>query len=171
MKDNLRQTLLDKRLALQPIEVKTFSRSLIQKIQQHPLYLKAKVVGLFSAIKNEPDLSPLFKDNKIFLLPKVVGDRLIYVRYNPKELLVKSELGILEPKGMKDESNLLNLIIIPGIAFDLKGNRIGFGKGYFDRFLSSQKSTYVIGVAYPFQIQTKIITTEYDVPVNEVLVA
>lgn len=171
MKDNLRQTLLEKRLALQSIEVKTFSRSLIQKIQQHPLYQKAKVVGLFSAIKNEPDLSSLLKDNKIFLLPKVVGDQLIYVRYNPKELLVKSELGILEPKGMKDESNVLNLIIIPGIAFDLKGNRIGFGKGYFDRFLSSQKSTYVIGVAYPFQIQTKIITTEYDVPVNEVLVA
>lgn len=171
MKDNLRQTILDKRLALRPFEVKTFSRSLIQKIQHHPLYQKARVVGLFSAIKNEPDLSPLFKDNKIFLLPKVVGDRLIYVRYNPKELLVKSELGILEPKGMKDESNVLNLIIIPGIAFDLKGNRIGFGKGFFDRFLSSQKSTYVIGVAYPFQIQNHIITTEYDVPVHEVLVA
>ncbi len=171
MKDNLRQTILDKRLALKPSEVHTFSQSLIQKIHHHRLYQKAKVVGIFSAIKNEPDLTPLLKDKKIFLLPKVVGDRLIYVRYNPKDLLVKSELGILEPKGMKDESNGLNLIIIPGIAFDLKGNRIGFGKGYFDRFLMSQKSTYVIGVAYPFQIQTNIITTTYDVPVNEVLVA
>lgn len=171
MKDKLRQIILDKRIALAPFEVNAFSRSLIQKIQQHPLYQKAKVVGLFSAIKNEPDLSPLFKDKKIFLLPKVVGDRLIYVRYNSKDLLVKSELGILEPKGMKDESNLLNLIIIPGIAFDAKGNRIGFGKGYFDRFLSSQKSTYVIGVAYPFQIQPTIVATGFDVPVNEVLVA
>jgi len=171
MKNLLRQTILDKRLALQSHEVETFSRSLVQQIQQHSLYQKAKVVGLFSAIKHEPDLSPLLKDKKIFLLPKVVGMRLIYVRHHPKASLIKSELGILEPEGHQDEASSLDLIIIPGIAFDLKGNRIGFGKGYFDRFLSTQSSKYVIGVAYPFQIIKNITTTESDVPVDEVLVA
>ena len=171
MKHVLRDTILNQRLALQPREVEAFSRSLIQKIQQHPLYQKAKVVGLFSAIKNEPDLSPLLNDKKIFLLPKVVGMSLIYVRHDSKASLIKSELGILEPKGMKDESKLLDLIIIPGIAFDAKGNRIGFGKGYFDRFLSKQTSHYVIGVAYPFQMQSKINATEFDMPANEVIVA
>jgi 5-formyltetrahydrofolate cyclo-ligase len=171
MKHVLRETILNQRLALQPHEVEAYSRSLIQKIKQHPLYQKAKVVGLFSAIKHEPDLSPLLKDSKIWLLPKVSGDNLIYVRYQSQSSLIKSELGILEPLGLKDESSNLDLVIIPGIAFDTKGNRIGFGKGYFDRFLSSHQPPYVIGVAYPFQMQKQIKTTKSDVPVNEVLVA
>lgn len=171
MKDNLRQIILEKRLSLKTVEVTAFSQSLIEKIRKHPFYQKSNVVGLYSAIKNEPDLSPLLKDKKVFLLPKVVGDNLIYVRTERKVSLVKSELGILEPKGLKDERDTLDLIIIPGIAFDLKGNRIGFGKGFFDRFLSTQKSTYVIGVAYPFQIQSNIKTTSFDIPVNEVLIA
>jgi len=171
MKQVLRETILNQRLALQPHEVEAYSRSLIQKIKQHPLYQKAKVVGLFSAIKHEPDLSPLLKDSKIWLLPKVSGDNLIYARYQSQSSLIKSELGILEPQGSKDESSTLDLVIIPGIAFDTKGNRIGFGKGYFDRFLSSHQLPYVIGVAYPFQMQKQIKTTKSDVPVNEVLVA
>jgi len=171
MKAQLRQQILAKRLALSEQVLAAYATSLIQQIKAHPLYQEAKVVGLFSAIKHEPDLSPLLKDSKIWLLPKVSGDNLIYVRYLSQSLLIKSELGILEPQGLKDESSSLDLVIIPGIAFDTKGNRIGFGKGYFDRFLSSHQLPYLIGVAFPFQMQKQIKTTKSDVPVNEVLVA
>ncbi len=171
MKAQLRQQILAKRLALSEQVLAAYASSLIKQIKAHPLYQKAKVVGLFSAIKHEPDLSPLLKDAKIWLLPKVLGENLIYVRYQSQSSLIKSELGILEPQGLKDESSNLDLVIIPGIAFDTKGNRIGFGKGYFDRFLSSHQPPYVIGVAYPFQMQKQIKTTKADVPVNEVLVA
>jgi 5-formyltetrahydrofolate cyclo-ligase len=171
MKDNIRQLLLEKRLSLSKKDRDTYAASLIQKIKAHPLYQKAKVVGLFSPIKNEPDLLPLLKEKKRWLLPKVVGMSLIYVHKDQTTPMIKSSLGILEPEGNQDEASSLDLIIIPGIAFDLKGNRIGFGKGYFDRFLSTQSSKYVIGVAYPFQIIKTIMTTEGDVPVDEVLVA
>ncbi|MFZ9138928.1 MAG: 5-formyltetrahydrofolate cyclo-ligase [Bacilli bacterium] len=171
MKDKLREDLLGKRLSLTSQEIEVYSASLIEKIKAHPKYQKSKVIGLFSAIKNEPNLFPLLQDHKIWLLPKVVGNQLIYVRYNPKNSLIKSALNILEPKEFQDESSTLDLIIIPGIGFDQKGNRLGFGKGYFDRFLSKHPAPYVIGVAYPFQIQKSIPITKGDVPVDEVLVA
>jgi 5-formyltetrahydrofolate cyclo-ligase len=60
----------------------------------------------------------------------------------------------------------MDLLIIPGIAFDLQGNRIGYGKGYYDRFLSTRKVSYIMGLAFENQIIKKIPTTENDIPVD-----
>jgi len=171
MKDDLRQTLLTKRLAMTPAEVEHASASLINQIRQLEPYQKANVIGLYMPIKNEPDLTSLSQDGKKVLLPKVNNDDLIYVTWEKGQSLIRSELGILEPQGNQDESESLDLLIIPAIALDAKGNRLGFGKGFFDRFLMHQRPKLVIGVIYPFQLQEKLMTTRLDMPVDMVLIA
>jgi 5-formyltetrahydrofolate cyclo-ligase len=171
MKDTVRQTLLNQRLALSPSMVETYSQSLIKQLIALPAFQQAKVIGLYSPIKNEPDLRPLIKLGKHILLPKVVGDSLIYGQWKQTDVLMKSPLNILEPNTTKDASNLLDLLIIPGIGFDRLGNRLGFGKGYFDRYLASKKPALVIGVCYPFQLQQQLPVTQDDIKVDLVLVA
>jgi 5-formyltetrahydrofolate cyclo-ligase len=105
------------------------------------------------------------------LLPKVVGDSLIYGQWKQTDTLINSPLNILEPNTNKDESHLLDLLIIPGVAFDRFGNRLGFGKGYFDRYLSTKRPPLVIGVCYPFQLQKQLQVTQEDMKVDLVLVA
>ena len=171
MKEVLRETILTKRLALSPDEVNTYSNSLIKQIRALPAYQHAKHVGLYSPIKNEPNLLALLEDAKQFYLPKVVNLDMVYVPYHPGTKLEKSSLGILEPIETNDASTQLDLIIIPGIVFDPAGNRIGFGKGYFDRFLLHIRPAHVIGVAYPFQLEKRLMTSRFDVPVDLVLIA
>lgn len=171
MKDDLRQKLLTKRLAMTATEVMQASASLITQIRQLETYQKARVIGLYMPIKNEPDLTPLSQDGKKVLLPKVTNLDLIYVAWQQGEALIRSGLGILEPAGNHDESESLDLLIIPAIALDIKGNRLGFGKGFFDRFLMHQRPKLVIGVIYPFQRQEKLMTSKLDMPVDLVLIA
>jgi 5-formyltetrahydrofolate cyclo-ligase len=171
MKETLRQALLQQRVALSSVMVETYSQSLMKQIIALPAFQQAKVVGLYSPIKNEPDLRPLITRGKLVLLPKVVGDSLIYGQWKQTDILIKSPLDILEPNTDKDESHLLDLLIIPGVAFDRIGNRIGFGKGYFDRYLASNRPPLVIGVCYPFQLQKELQVTEEDMKVDLVLVA
>lgn len=171
MKDAIRNLLLQQRLALSSEQVQTWSQSIILQLRHLPVYQRAKVVGLYSPIKHEPDLTPLLQDSKRFLLPKVMGDSMIYVHWNGKSTqLTKSTLHILEPKSNKDESASLDVLIIPGIAFTKKGDRLGFGKGFFDRFLMTKKPPYVIGVAYPFQLVSTLPTTLHDQRVDHVLI-
>jgi 5-formyltetrahydrofolate cyclo-ligase len=171
MKDTLRQTLLQQRMALSLALVETYSQSLMKQIIALPAFQQAKVIGLYSPIKNEPDLRPLVNQGKQVLLPKVVGDSLIYGQWKQTDTLINSTLNILEPNTNKDESHLLDLLIIPGVAFDRFGNRLGFGKGYFDRYLSTKRPPLVIGVCYPFQLQKQLQVTQEDMKVDLVLVA
>ena len=171
MKDTLRQTLLQQRMALSIALVETYSQSLMKQIIALPAFQQAKVIGLYSPIKNEPDLRSLVNQGKQVLLPKVVGDSLIYGQWKQTDTLINSTLNILEPNTNKDESHLLDLLIIPGVAFDRFGNRLGFGKGYFDRYLSTKRPPLVIGVCYPFQLQKQLQVTQEDMKVDLVLVA
>jgi 5-formyltetrahydrofolate cyclo-ligase len=170
MKADLRAHLLKQRLALTQQQVAQGSKKIIDQIRALPAYQQANVIGLYMPIKNEPDLHALYHDSKRILLPKVIGQDLIYVHWSLEYQLVKSPLGILEPPGNEDESRTLDLMIIPSLALDNKGNRLGFGKGYFDRFLSQQRPRLVIGVIYAFQKIDQLITTDLDMPVDLVIV-
>ena len=63
----------------------------------------------------------------------------------------------------------IDLLILPGIAFDLHGNRIGYGKGYYDRFLYSRKAKHIMGLAYEIQICNDIPTNQHDIPVDTII--
>jgi 5-formyltetrahydrofolate cyclo-ligase len=171
MKKTIRETILNQRLLLSKSEVATFSQSLLKQIRNLPAYQRATHVGIYAPIKNEPDLFALMGDAKQFYLPKVIDDAMIYLPFDSIKNLVRSPLGILEPKGLVHTTATLDLIIIPGIAFDQKGNRIGFGKGFFDRYLQLHRPKLVIGVAYPFQMIKNVPVTVTDQNVDQILIA
>jgi 5-formyltetrahydrofolate cyclo-ligase len=172
MKKELREKMLSIRLSLSSTFIKDASTSLVQHIKLHPSYRHAKHIGIYHPIKNEPILLDLLQDqSKHFYLPKVVENSMIYVPFNQQTTLETSLLNIKEPESFNDQSHRLDLVIIPALAMDKQGNRLGFGKGFFDRFLTLHPTLFVIAVIYPFQLVDAIPVEDHDKQVNAVLMS
>lgn len=110
----------------------------------------------------------LWKEDKRLLLPAVKGDNLIICNYHPEKLKTGS-YGIIEPQGNGiTDLSVIDMIIIPGIAFDKKRNRLGRGKGYYDRLLP-QVTGCKIGICYDCQITDLLPTEKHDIPMNYII--
>lgn len=156
------------------------NRSIIitNKIIESKEYKSAKVVALYKSLKSEVDTINLtensLKTGKIVALPKVYNNSLNFYKINSSnEKLVKSNFGIKEPEGNSlnfIDKNKIDLIIVPGLAFDKENNRLGFGKGYYDRYLKDFKGTS-IGICFSEQLLDKSLlpTNENDVKVKMVI--
>ena len=107
---------------------------------------------------------------KKVVVPKMREEKIELFELPHPEKFVKGKFGIREPKISlpKSQWSEISVAIIPGIAFDLKGNRIGFGGGHFDRLLKKLRCT-TIALAYEFQIVDKVPTHKYDVPVDYIV--
>lgn len=129
------------------------------------VFVYYSMVGEVSTI----DFINKWKDEKEFYLPVVSNDRLVFKKYTSDADLKKSAFGVLEPIG-DDFTNLrsVDLIIVPGVAFDRNKNRLGYGKGYYDRFLSDIKVPKM-GICYDFQLIDTIPTSQNDIPMNYVI--
>lgn len=150
------------------------SKNIIQKLEQHPLFQKAKRVLLFHSLPDEVnthDLIERYKDKKIIILPSVVDDHLELHVYNATSTVVVGAFHITESQGTivpEVEYDTIELAIIPGVAYDRKGNRLGRGKGYYDRLLP-KINCHTIGLCYPHQVVSELPHEPHDIPVNEVL--
>ncbi len=179
-KTSIRKRLLKKRLQLTKKEVENFSKRILKKLTKRPEFKASRVVLLYHPIKNEVDPIPLFsktpfpKKNKIFALPRICKktDRLYIHKVTDLNTLQTGRFNIKEPstKHPVISRNKLNLVITPGLAFDLKGHRIGYGKGYFDKLFKnlSTKCTK-IALAYDFQIIENIPAAKHDQKVDLII--
>ncbi|HRR91985.1 MAG TPA: 5-formyltetrahydrofolate cyclo-ligase [bacterium] len=109
-------------------------------------------------------LRKVLEDNKILLVPKVSGEDIISVRIKSLDELSPGTFNVLEPaSNIPYDTSKIEVIIVPGIAFNTKLYRIGHGKGHFDRFLKSLPDNVLkIGLAYEFQIIEEEFTDEWD---------
>jgi 5-formyltetrahydrofolate cyclo-ligase len=127
---------------------------------------------LFASLPDEiPTHSTIeqWAKNKNIYLPRVNGDDLEIIKYYPG-ILHKGSYDIMEPEGNDTVSpEILDLIIVPGVAFDRKGNRIGRGKGYYDRFLCQHLETKRIGICFDFQLVEEVPTEPLDIKMDEVI--
>lgn len=105
--------------------------------------------------------------DKELYLPRVNGDKLDIVPFNRKNLTTGA-FNILEPGGISVSPTTIDLIVVPGIAFDKEGNRCGRGKGFYDRLLSECSATKV-GVGYDFQLIENVPCCEHDVKMDIVI--
>ncbi len=169
-KEEIRKELLSRRQSLPSglkDELDTYLRS---KLLSLPELIKAEKVLLFCPIKGEPDLSQLFEEilsqGKGLVLPRVRGKELELIKvYNPI-CLSAGTFNIPEPTdGKRIYPEELDVAVVPGIAFDREGYRIGFGKGYYDRLLE-RVSCPVVGVAYSFQVLDRVPRDPWDKPVD-----
>ena len=173
-KERIRQELKAKRLLLSPDEVKRKSALIIGRAKELLREAKASSYLLFHPIKNEPDLTPLalelLKEGKTVAFPKVVGREIVPIRVNSLKELGPGRFGILEPpyrpKGVLKE---VDVVFVPGVAFDRLGYRIGFGGGYYDRLLEKLSVRAKIGVCFDFQLLDELPSEPFDVPVDFVI--
>jgi 5-formyltetrahydrofolate cyclo-ligase len=154
------------------------SRIIKEKLFRTLVFKKAKTVMFYIAFDGEVDTEDMIRKARILgkriVVPVCRKDRQIMpCILNDKARLVRSLYGILEP-AIKKPSNLeeLDLVIVPGIAFDKEGRRLGRGKGYYDRFLKKLPDrASSIGLAFDFQILPSTPATPIDVSVDRVIFA
>ncbi|OGQ04678.1 MAG: 5-formyltetrahydrofolate cyclo-ligase [Deltaproteobacteria bacterium RIFCSPLOWO2_01_44_7] len=176
-KTQWRQELLDKRNNLDS----NFVREASRKIERHLLLLEefnlAERIGLYSACRNEVETQNLFTkahvSRKEVFYPAVNPKTKEIHFYRIKNLneLEPGYAGILEPKKRAhplSDINFLNLIVVPGVAFDKKGNRIGFGHGFYDRLLKPYRGKR-IAFAYEFQIVDSLPSQPRDERVDVIV--
>jgi 5-formyltetrahydrofolate cyclo-ligase len=158
------------------------SRQIKKKLFSHPEFKKAQTVMFYIAERFEVDTEDMIKD------AQRLGEKVVVpiTDVNRKELiasllvdyereLTKGAYGILEPKSdfaRPVPLKMINLVIVPGIAFDKKGNRLGRGTGYYDRFLSKiPKDTPTIGLCFDFQIVDSMPIFPHDIQVKDLIFA
>ena len=140
-KDDLRQKA--KRIR-ETLDMETISKSIVSNIRKTEVYNSAKRVMLFFPLKNEVDLRALLKDDKEFYLPRVNGEELEVCRYRKGDELVMSEFKVFEPITSPVSKSIIDLVLVPALCVDEHCNRLGYGKGYYDRFLKDYKKMSII---------------------------
>ena len=133
-------------------------------IQTHVInsseFRTAKVIAAYFAIRSEVRtdyiMKTAFKNHKVLVLPKTEQDQIVFYKIFEldfeKKKITKGKFGIYEPPDSSDSVHNIDLLIVPGIAFDSNGYRIGYGKGYYDKFIEKNKHCFSIGLAFRFQL-------------------
>ncbi|HTD66253.1 MAG TPA: 5-formyltetrahydrofolate cyclo-ligase [Candidatus Limnocylindria bacterium] len=160
--------------AILPDHRRTFSEQLCAVLAEQPIWRSATSVLLFAPLADEPDITPLLEEKS----PGIIG----FPRFNPKTgsyeacsirthaELVSGRFGVLEPgAGCPVVSlNQLDLALVPGVAFDLAGRRLGRGKGFYDRLLAEVRG-HKCGVAFDAQIVSAVPEEPHDMRVDSIL--
>ena len=147
------------------------SAHILAKLECHPDFVHADRVMLYSALPDEVQTQAFLEKwhlRKTIILPTVVGDDIIPVEYGKDTAFAVGDFNILEPQNTPYTGDF-DLIIVPGVAFDRQGNRIGRGKGYYDRFLKQHLSVKRIGICFDFQLVDEVPTEPFDIRMDEVI--
>ncbi len=170
-KADIREICSQRRRIMSKNDVQAASELIIEQLENMPEFQDAQVIMLYYPIHNEVDVRPLlnkYMESKTILLPVVHRASIEMRPYTGKDNLHKGKFGIPEPKSGTFKGKP-DLIIVPGVAFDKECNRLGRGKGFYDRFLKRFSSTTAIGVAYDRQIVDSIPTDSHDHKLDHVV--
>ena len=174
MKNQIKESILEKRNLLTNEEISEKSRRIEDNLFNLSQFKKSKIVMFFASFSAEVNTHGMIKKSlkeKIVAVPKVVQHEIEPSLIIDFDSLVKSgKFGILEPiEVMKIAYKNIDLVLVPGAAFDKKGHRIGYGFGYYDKFLKKVPKAVKIGLCYDFQVVDKIPKEEHDVPVDYIV--
>lgn len=174
MKSELRKQVLHEMKDLPREQKQAMDQALTDQFLEHPFYQEAKIIATYLSFPHEFQTQELIeqalKDGKKVLIPKTYPKgRMEFVVYRPQQL-VKTSFGLLEPQGDLEvvDASQIDLIHVPGLVFTTEGYRIGYGGGYYDRYLE-HSSGHTLSTVYPCQIQD-FIPEKHDIPVQEVLI-
>ena len=174
MKSELRKQVLHEMKAIPRTQKVTLDLALTERLLQHPFYQEAEVIATYLSFSHEFQTQELIeqalKDGKKVLIPKTYPKgRMEFVVYDPQQLK-KTSFGLLEPQGNMEvvDASQIDLIHVPGLAFTTEGYRIGYGGGYYDRYLEHFVGQS-LSTIYPCQVQ-EFNLEDHDIPVQEVLI-
>lgn len=150
------------------------SQPIMEKVSALDVFKDSKTVLLYWSMDDEVythDFVRQWYESKCILLPCVEGDDLLLRQYTgPESMQPGPQFGIPEPTGkVFDDLEKVDMIVVPGVAFDRKNNRMGRGRGFYDRLLKSTPNAVKVGVAFDFQIFDSIPVESFDVPMDVVV--
>lgn len=130
------------------------SHRICERIIQSPRYQSSSHILLYASIKNEPDLTKVLVRSlelgKNVYLPRVEGTNMTFIKMNSLNECIEGAFHILEPQGsIEYVPSSESIVLVPGVAFQMNGSRIGYGKGFYDRYFNSHKMNLCkIGICY-----------------------
>jgi len=170
-KTKIRRRIRNKKNVLSDMEKTHSSITVFEKIEALPVFRNAKSVLLYWSLPDElptHNFIEKWSTKKQMLLPMVKGDKMLIKPFTTADELRKSDMGIWEPEAQKEYMRQIDLVIVPGVAFDKNKNRLGRGKGYYDRYFNNKNITK-IGVCYDFQLLEVIQTEPFDVRMDKII--
>ena len=165
-KKDIRRISLNKRNALSEELWRSYTASITETVISHPFFQEASVIYSYVDYRNEVGtramIEAAWKSGKNVAVPKVEGDEMSFYYISHWDDLEEGYKGILEPTDTTIALDDSGLIIMPGAAFDKNRNRIGYGKGFYDKFLQKHSGFHTIALGFSCQIVDYIPTDNYD---------
>lgn len=173
-KKELRRTIREKKRAMTEAEIEARSAKLAELFFQSEAYKNAKTIYGYlpynQEVRTVPMLEQALRDGKRVAVPKVYGEEMKFLFLDDLSQVEKGYAGIPEPVAdgpVADDKTAL--VLMPGLAFDPQGHRIGYGGGFYDKFLAEEPNHPTLALCYAFQLLPTLETEEHDIPVDCVL--
>ena len=170
----LRRQIREKKRSMTAEEIESRSRELGRLFAFTEAYRTAKTIYGYMPYNQEvrtvPMLEQALRDGKRVAVPKCYGDEMDFIYLDDLTKVARGYAGIPEP--IADEPvahDETALVLMPGLAFDPQGHRIGYGGGFYDKFLSREPNHPTVALCYDFQVLPHLDTEEHDIPVDTVL--
>ncbi len=173
-KTALRRSIRERKRAMTEEEIVSSSEALGKLFTQSEAYQKAKTIYGYlpynQEVRTVPMLEQALREGKQVAVPKVYGDEMKFILITDLSLVEKGYAGIPEPiaDGPIAEDQTA-LVLMPGLAFDPQGHRIGYGGGFYDKFLAAEPDHPTLALCYEFQMLPELKTEAHDIPVDWVL--
>ena len=170
----LRREMAEKKRLLSAAQIESASLHLAEKLFDCPEYHGAAAVYAYLSFNQEVRTRPVilraWADGKRVAVPKIADGAMRFVWIEDFDHLRPGAFGIPEPEvdgSVADDPRAL--VLVPGLAFDRRGHRVGYGGGYYDRFLADEREHPLIALCYDFQLRDHLDAESHDIPVHRVL--
>lgn len=171
-KKELRKEIRQRLRLLLEEEKSILSQIVMDRLENSPEFQQAHTILLFWSLPDEVDTHELIlrhAEGKTILLPVVIGDDTEIRRFRGMEYMKKGAFNIDEPEGEAVvDYSAIDLVVVPGMAFDREGNRLGRGKGYYDRLLKKIDAP-TIAICFPCQVVDHVPHEEWDVRIDAII--
>jgi 5-formyltetrahydrofolate cyclo-ligase len=180
-KNEIRKRMLEVRNNLTQENIKAKSELIVQRLFQTPEYNEAHNILLYANFNNEVATGKIFEDaikrGKRVYYPKsdALTNTMDFYRILMMTQLQKGYMGIMEPRGIdistryRLNTNEDTLIIVPGVAFDIEGYRLGYGKGFYDKYMADKRQMSTIALAFSEQIVDAIPHDTHDIKMDKIV--
>ena len=173
-KQELRRSIREQKRAMSQEEILRRSEILAEKFAGCPAYQAARTIYGYlpynQEVRTVPMLRRALEEGKHVAVPKVYGDEMKFIYLDDLSQVAKGYAGIPEPiaDGPVAQDGMA-LVLMPGLAFDPQGHRIGYGGGFYDKFLAKEPGHPTVALCYDFQVVEHLQTEEFDIPVDIVI--
>ncbi len=170
-KSLIRQNIWYKKQHISEKEKEIEAEEVFEKIESLPEFQTANTILMYWSLPDElPTHNFIIKwsKKKQMLLPVVKENEMLIKPFSTKNELTQGSLGTWEPSVQKEYINKIDLVIVPGIAFDKNKSRLGRGKGYYDKYFVN-RHIKKIGIGFDFQLIEKVPTEAYDIKMDKII--